>query len=166
MTKPKASPEAMAAQHEAAHAVMRKLCRLKATRLSVDGAGGGYCEGSGERIKPDENLLVTLAEMAWETGCCFTLIEWETVRFTFTDAGEAWQLVNDFPWLCVRITQAQESIVEEPAAALCRWFSRAGDMLKPHRPVIRKMGGMLQAQGSLSARQVAALLRGTKTAFR
>lgn len=27
----------LAAEHEAAHAVMRKLCRLKATSLSVDG---------------------------------------------------------------------------------------------------------------------------------
>ena len=166
MKTPKVSPQKRAAEHEAAHAVMRKLCRWKATRLSVDGEGGGFCEASHEQIKADEALLVTLAGMAWETGCRFTLIEWETTRFTFQDAGEAWQLVNDFPLLCVGITQAQEPIVEEPAEALCRWFARAGDMLKPHRPVIRKMGEMLQAQGSLSARQVAALLRGTQNTFR
>jgi hypothetical protein len=159
MKLPKASLQTIAAQHEAAHAVMRKLCLMKATWLSVDGRGGGYCAGSGERIHADDNLLVTLAGMAWETGCRFTLIKWETARFTFVDAGEAWRLVNDVPCLCQSINPAQEPILQEPAAALNRWFAKAGDMLKPHRQLIRQMGNILQADGFLTARQVAALLR-------
>ncbi len=162
--KPHAQPVSqiiLAAQHEAAHAVMRKICRLKATRLSVDSDGGGYCEGSGERIKPEENLLVTLAEMAWETGCRFTLLDWENVRFSFVDAGEAWQIVTDFPHLCYSINQADEFIIQEPTDALQRWFNIAGDMLKPHRRVIRRIGDALQLNGFLSASQTASFLRNT-----
>lgn len=156
--------ESRAAEHEVAHAVMRKLCRLSATELAVDGLGGGFCEGSGERINENEALLVTLAGIAWETGCRFTLIDWEMVRHTFVDAGEAWKLVNDLPILrfrpkYVEETDSWEERFEDPNNALNRWFAEAGERLKPHRALIRRLGKILEDEGSLSAARVDSYLR-------
>lgn len=156
--KLRASKKSLAAEHEAAHAVMMKLCGLPATELAIDEDGGGSCEGTNLTIRADTILLVTLAGMVWESGCRFTLIDWEKVRFTFDDAGVAWQLVSDFPLLCQRVTLSGELTVEEPAATLNRWFAKAGDILKPHKATIRRLGKILEDEGSLSPRQVASIL--------
>ncbi len=150
---------AILAQHECAHAVMRKLCRMQASRLSVDTVGNGLCEGTGKTIGCDAALLVTIAGIAWETGLRFTLIDWEQTRLTFGDAAEAWQLVTSAPTLRLRITAGEELAFEEPVHALNRWLARASDMLKPHSPLIRSMGNLLRKERVLAARRVAELLR-------
>ena len=66
------------AEHEAAHAVMRWLRGLPATDVYVEETGG-FTDGTGRRVDPENNVLVALAGFAWETGCGMCEPDWTQV---------------------------------------------------------------------------------------
>jgi hypothetical protein len=156
--KPKKFTKSLLAEHEVAHAVMRKLVDLPATKVWIDGEEG-MCEGTGEIIGNEEALLVTLAGIASELPTPSFRIDWEDARFTFVDAGTAWDLVSKNQALCVRGFPDRTVIIEDPVDTLHRWLARAVDMLEPHQQLIKEMGRILHDEGEISADSVADHLR-------
>lgn len=154
------------AQHEVAHAVMAKICRFPATRLTATGVGGCR-EGNGTRIQPDEAVLIVLAGVAWEAmeglGPPLELIDFETTDACFSDITRAWKMSEESLALRAmprfnRLGELKYSIatIQE---SIRYWISRATTQLKPYRALIARVGAILHQRHELSARQVAQLLR-------
>jgi hypothetical protein len=134
---------------------------MRATQISVDDLGNGFCEGTGDPIEGESALLVALAGIAWETGCKFNQFDWDKARLTYFDASEAWELVTSNPLLLVSIkirSGEHVAVIQEPAQALDRWLAKASDKLKPHSSLIREMGSLLEKQRMLPAERVAVWL--------
>lgn len=157
------------ARHEMAHAVMRKILSLPATRVTLY-EGGGLCEGTGTIIKADQAVLVSLAGPAWESlfGIARPVhqINFEKSRHTFEDVGQAWETLDRVECLRLRITTGKtgEDTVEIECVekAIRRWYSRTMKELEPHSGLILATGKILHEAGELSARRTAALLRGVR----
>jgi len=57
---------------------MRWLRGLPATDVYVEETGG-FTDGTGRRVDPENNVLVALAGFAWETGCGMCEPDWTQV---------------------------------------------------------------------------------------
>lgn len=155
------------ARHEVAHAVMRKIVSLPATRVTLH-EDGGLCEGTGTRIKAYQAVLVSLAGLAWESlsGIAPPVhqINFEETRHTFEDVGQAWQLLERGEYLRIHAIIGKNGEcnmeIECVEKAIGRWYSRTMKELEPHSGLILATGKTLHEAGELSASQTAALLRG------
>jgi hypothetical protein len=157
------------AQHEAAHAVMRKICMMPATRIFLH-AEGGFCEGTGAVVKAEHELLFSLAGFAWETlegyGPKVGSINIGFAVFGPEDFRDAWRILETRPLLRLRVkigpSGKPQAITDPVCGVLRRWYSVAMDELRPHRDLIIRVGEILHKDGEISARRVGALLRGVE----
>lgn len=143
-------------KHESGHAVMRWLCGLRATALTVHD-GGGFCAGTGQRIRADDALYVALAGMAVEAGYGLATVDWEASDTD--DLREARSVLERVTRLRIVAHREGEVRVETVDEALNRHFAFVCDLLSDHWEVIEDMGNLLADAGHLSARRVSALLR-------
>jgi hypothetical protein len=143
--------------HEAAHAVMRCLVGLPATRLSLSD-NGGLCEGTGRVCDVRQMLPVLLAGMACEIGYGLHRcgVDWQNT--TFDDADKAREILNRCPQLLVIIRDG-EPVFESVEAAMSRHLMQAGELLFPYALEIESLGLLLEQAGEMSARRVAAFMR-------
>ena len=147
------------AKHEAAHAVMRWLLGLPATRLELHDTGG-LCHGSGKLIETRDELLVTLAGFAWEAGYLLFDVDWVGSRSD--DFDHARDILRRCPHLCLGFAASKRKnrvVTQNVDVALKRWFRSAGQALLPHDDLIDVLGDELVLSRKLSARHVAAIMR-------
>ena len=157
------------AQHEAAHAVMRKICGMTATRLHLHDEGG-FCAGTGKSIRADDELIYTLAGFAWETlegyGPKIGSINLGMGVFGPEDFREAWEILETREHLRFKVktspTGEPKAVFDTVCGTLRRYFAMAMAELKPHRGAIERIGAILHEEGELSAKRVGALLRGVE----
>ncbi len=147
---------AQVAEHEAGHAVMRWLRGMPATDLTVNETGG-YCGGSGKPVRPEDALLVALAGFAVESRYGVGKVDF--ARSSCDDFDAARKILGATESL--RITFSTDGViaVEGVEDALSRHFERACEMLWPHAEQVDRLGELLSAEGRLTARRVAAMLR-------
>ncbi|MEK7953261.1 hypothetical protein [Luteolibacter soli] len=148
------------AEHEVAHAVMRKICGLRATTL-VATSQGGFCEGSSEPAGNTQALLVMLAGYVWEAlaeGRDGNDIDLVPFREN-SDIKRAWELLDEYTWLRLREHEDGKVVVMPVEDAMKVWAERAGRLIWRYRRVIRSLGQELAAAGFLSARCLARRLR-------
>ena len=110
---------------------------------------GGFCEGSGLPIRPDDNLYFTLAGFAAES--CYGLFgmpDWDGSHAE--DLDEARAVLGQCPWL---------HGVGSLNARLTSAFEATCKQLLPHDALVEYIGSRLEYEGRLSARSVAAICR-------
>lgn len=134
----------LAAGHEAAHAIMRRIVGLTATELTVDDEGNGFCAGSGEIVDYSRLSLVTLAGLVWEAG------------FMITSKLDLDKEVNFDDLRCVRSHIRQTGM---PNQILQVFVQRTADLLLPYCIEIEELGGILAQERKLTAEQVAEFMR-------
>lgn len=148
--------DAVTAEHEAAHAVMRWLRGMPATELTLGTPGNGSCAGTGGRARIEDRILFCLAGLASEVGCVSEWLNLAEVSGS-PDIDEARALLSDYPaW------RPFDPAMREPVdleTALRRYFDRACDLLWPEMELVEAIGRRLQQARCLSARTVAALCR-------
>jgi hypothetical protein len=144
------------AGHEAAHAVMRYLLGLPCTRLTAD-ENGGFCYGTGKPIEFKQDILVTLAGMAWEAGCFFELINLRSSRFGDLDYARA-QLESKF-WHRIRRGRGGKVVIRRVDTCVKHLLREAIAILYPFDDEIDQLGMDLADCGDMSARRVAAYMR-------
>jgi hypothetical protein len=136
----------IAAQHEAGHVVMRWLCGLRATTVTIEQDGSGFCPGTGRRIRLQDALRITLAGPAAEAGLLgAAVLDWEQTRFD--DFDEARRLL------------ALDRSPADVEPALRGEFDVVCDVLIPYFDLIDDIAGRLRTTRVLSARAIAALCR-------
>lgn len=163
------------ADHEAAHAVMRKICSLPATRLIID-EYGGLCEGTGEIIGAVENLLIALAGPAWDTlediFPPVDQIKFKASKTSSDDISQAWRTIEGNQVLRIKVivsvTGENSCIIDSIKESMRRWYSVAMNEIRPHRDLIVQIGQILHDEQEISAEQVELLLQDVsegRTAF-
>jgi hypothetical protein len=149
------------ARHEAGHAVMRWLRGLPATDVHVN-EGYGLCEGTGEKCRGEDAILVTLAGIAAELGYWFPKEDFEQVTGC-QDLEEARQILETTPLLRIRLPEkpvpGQTVAVGffEVEDALRRWFYRACEELQQHCLIVDQIAH-LAVDGYLSAADLQTVL--------
>jgi hypothetical protein len=146
------------AEHQAAHAVMRWLCGLPATRL-VCGANGGLCNATCSKFNTADILAVILAGVTWEHSCRRVRINWRTTKFQ--DVDEALRMLERFPRLRLAFPRSGDGEAKTltPHRAVESWMEVVGYELRPHSDQIRDLGRLLAERKTLSARTVGAIFR-------
>ena len=142
--------------HEAAHGVMRCICGLPATELTIS-EHGGYCAGTGRIEDPDKILLVTLAGFAWESGCGANAIDFNnSSSYDFDEARDiianclALRLRGDFANNKVMVCSVEESLSD--------YFDKASNFLIPYSDIIEELAEELEIHGNVSAQRVEEIL--------
>ena len=141
------------AEHEVAHAVMRRICGLRVTTL-VATPEWGFCEGSAEPTGKVEVLLVLLAGYVWEAldeGRDTDDIDLVPLREN-SDIERVWEMLDDYTWLCLREHDDRKVEVMSVEDSMKVWAERAARLIWRYRRVIRSLGQELAAAGFLSAR--------------
>lgn len=149
------------ARHEAGHAVMRWLRGLPATDVHVN-EGYGLCEGTGEEIRGEDQLLILLAGPSVEVGYGI-LVEVDLKQMSFDDLDEARQILESDSYLRIRLPEkpvpGQTVAVGlfEVEDALRRWFDRACEELLQHCLIVDHVTH-LAVEGYLSAADLQTVL--------
>ena len=147
------------AKHEAAHAVMRWVLGMTPTPIELN-PNGGCCFGSSATVQPQDQLLVTLAGFAWESGCGIAKIDFATSHTA--DFDDARSLLISRIHLRSRIEiigEEQRIVFDDVDESLNRWFRTAGEMLLPYLELVDELGEQLLENGRLSSDQIAAIIR-------
>jgi len=152
------------ARHEAAHAVMRKMCGLGPTSL-LAGSEAGYCAGTGTYITSEAALLIVLAGPLADVGYVFEWGDWE--KSHSVDLSLAKQMIEENVLLRMKFCQSATPLVPlSPSEALKMQLTRAGDMLLDHVELIEELAEMLvEHHGFLSAQEVGRCLAEVEERF-
>lgn len=157
----------MAATHEAGHAVMRWLLGLPATGLTA-GEGVGFCAGTGDTIRADDAMKLSLAGYASQWGCVAGKIDLKNeVAFSddpANDFNEALRLLREHPRLkrIARVESGRPVYVDD-LESLQSHFDEVREMLFPFAEAIDNIAVPLGQEGTLSAKRVAAILKDYET---
>jgi hypothetical protein len=144
-----------AAEHEAAHAVMRWVRGLPATQLWANEDGSGYCDGHPRRARHDDVPYVVLAGYVPETGYGLAVPDFATSKVA--DFDRAREILESAEWLVGYDAEAGNQRSVE--AALKEHFLYACDQLSEHIELVDAIADRLFESRRLSARTVAALCR-------
>ena len=148
------------AEHEVAHAVMRWLRGMPATEITANHQGG-VCAGTGKVVRAEDELLVTLAGFAWESGCGVAEVDLANSRADDFDVAR--RILQHSEWLrLLPGADDQGGVVARLKTvddALLHHFRRAGDLLNPYAELVHAMGERLAVDGVVSARSVVAMCR-------
>ena len=139
---------------------MRWLRGLPATDVHVN-EGHGLCEGTGEKCRAEDRLLILLAGPAVETA--YGVNEIDLDRSKSEDIGRARQILKTTPPLRIRL--AENPVPGQTVAvgffevedALRRWFDRACEELLQHCLIVDYVAH-LAVDGYLSAADLQTVL--------
>jgi hypothetical protein len=148
--------------HEAGHAVMRLLRSQQATDLYVYNGGTnhpvlgeiwGYCDGTGQPIRSEDKLLISLAGPAAEVGCLPVV---DCSKSDSADFDDAREILGSCEYLRL-YGNPPLLFVDSVEAALQRWFDRCCDSLGPYSYLVEALAEELSDSGHLPASRVRAL---------
>ena len=150
-------PLATICGHEAAHAVMRWLRDSPCTDLRA-GEDGGASVGTDDKIRKDDFLKILLAGCAWEWRNHLDDIDLPASKPD--DLEQARMILADTPHLRgVERTADGKWRALSVEAGLAIRFREAAELLAPYDTLVGEIATRLEHEGSLSAKDVRAMIR-------
>jgi hypothetical protein len=143
--------------HEAAHAVMRWLRDSPCTDLRA-GEDGGVSVGTGDKIRNDDFLKILLAGYAWEWRNHLDDIDLPASKPD--DLEQARMILTGTPHLRgVERTADGKWRALSVEEGLAVRFREVAELLAPYETLICEIATRLEHEGSLSAKDVRAMIR-------
>ncbi|XZE45362.1 hypothetical protein SH467x_000599 [Pirellulaceae bacterium SH467] len=132
-----------ACTHEAGHCVMRWARTGVVTDSIVYPDGSGCSFASESRIRLEDNVLISLAGIAAETGCGLLKIDLQRSMFADLDYTRSVLSANDA--LRIKVSERLECETIAVEEALQYWFGRACESLSPWFGLVELVSGILES---------------------
>jgi hypothetical protein len=129
--------------HEAGHCVMRWLRIGVVTNTIVYRDGSGCSFASGSHISVEDDVLISLAGIAAETGCGLLRVNLERSRFVDLDYTRS--VISENDSLRMKISERLEVETMAVEEALQYWFGKACESLSPWLGLVELVSEILES---------------------